>query len=745
MPIRHIQAIFEADGVTFMGKRVLGAVLAAALLSPALAVIPAASASAEPGIISDGSTTTVELGPDGDVSIVTVNGAAIEGPRSAASAALAEAATWSASFGGSDATLRIVDQTPLDGGRTATRLQQSFAGADVYAGQLVVVTDERGALLTISGGLAEVPATSSWRVAAAVARRAASSFGKVTDVKRVVFDESLVGGEADVSRTAWQLDVVNSKGAATRIFFDANTGEELFREQRKHALSRVVCDALNVRTNDDEEMCHADAAARTEASGPLAAGGTFDATQVNEGFETLGRTSKLFEAIGVDLTNLIGRDAGDGHGKQLQLFVRFCPPKSVDTCPMSNAYWLDDMSSSNYTGGVMYAGDGLAASDDVTAHELAHGVTTATSNLVYANEPGAISESLSDVFGELVDQSELLSSEDPAIEDRWYIGEAIKTKEIVGPVRSMSNPTKSFLGAPPSPDRMGSPFWWTKKSDDGGVHINSGVGNKAAYLMGHGGTFRGITVHPLSIHKLTHLYWEVENRLAPSSRYSVLGAQLRAACSELAAAGTDGYTEADCVEVDAAVRATQMTAQRAKVSSSRSTIEIGNRSKLSLTLTDAVKTGDPRVRSGVPVIVESMPITSETWMQLETKKTNAFGEVSFSVRPMVSTKYRVSVPANGPWSATQAELTVKVQPKLSITRVQRGKSILVTGISRPYVQGANVVLQRRAGGHWKTLSESGVAENGEFTLSSTKAGPRDRLRVVRHANGGLAQAVVNVR
>ncbi|MCG3412088.1 M4 family metallopeptidase [Staphylococcus massiliensis] len=128
---------------------------------------------------------------------------------------------------------------------------------------------------------------------------------------------------------------------------------------------------------------------------------------------------------------------------------------------LNNAYW---------NGQYMIFGDGdgqrftsLAASDDVIAHELTHAVTDKTAKLVYQNQPGALNESFSDVFGYFVDDED------------WLMGEDSYTPGQEGDaLRSMSNP-RQFN----QPDHMDR-YQYTSQ-DNGGVHINSGIPNKAAY------------------------------------------------------------------------------------------------------------------------------------------------------------------------------------------------------------------------------------------------------------------------
>jgi len=109
---------------------------------------------------------------------------------------------------------------------------------------------------------------------------------------------------------------------------------------------------------------------------------------------------------------------------------------------------------------------------DVTGHELTHGVTQYTSELVYANESGAMNESMSDIMGKSVqfwakptDINWQLSND-----MNWFI-------------RDMANPN-----AFSQPDTYLGTFWYTGTSDNGGVHTNSGVGNFMYYLLVEGGS-----------------------------------------------------------------------------------------------------------------------------------------------------------------------------------------------------------------------------------------------------------------
>ena len=157
---------------------------------------------------------------------------------------------------------------------------------------------------------------------------------------------------------------------------------------------------------------------------------------------------------------------------------------------------------------------------------------------------------MSDVFGELIDLTDGVGNDTPAV--RWELGEDLPAS--VGVVRDMEDPT--IHG---QPDRTQSTNYYGGTSDNGGVHTNSGVNNKAAFLMTDGGTFNGHTITGLGIDKVARIYYEVDtNLLTSASDYADLGDALRQACTNLV--GTGGITAADCTQVTEAVLAVGMDA-----------------------------------------------------------------------------------------------------------------------------------------------------------------------------------------
>ncbi len=136
----------------------------------------------------------------------------------------------------------------------------------------------------------------------------------------------------------------------------------------------------------------------------------------------------------------------------------------------NNACWGCAGNATTY-----YAGNTSAATDDwntndIVGHEFAHGVTQSSAGLIYYGESGALNESFSDIFGEMVESWSEGNCDYLLAADR----EAI---------RSFINPN-----AYGQPDTYLGDFWYTGDGDNGGVHYNSGVQNHWFYLLSEGGS-----------------------------------------------------------------------------------------------------------------------------------------------------------------------------------------------------------------------------------------------------------------
>jgi Zn-dependent metalloprotease len=187
---------------------------------------------------------------------------------------------------------------------------------------------------------------------------------------------------------------------------------------------------------------------------------------VNEAYDGLGATFNLYWSV-------YDRNSIDGDGMPLLGVVHF----SGD---FANAFW---------DGQYMVFGDGdgdlfnrFTSAIDVMAHELTHGVTQDENDLEYVFQSGALNESISDVFGSLVKQRSLNQMAEQA---DWIIGAGLFTSKVNGVgIRSMKAPGTAYddpvLGKDPQPGHMRN--YVSTWEDNGGVHINSGIPNRAFYL-----------------------------------------------------------------------------------------------------------------------------------------------------------------------------------------------------------------------------------------------------------------------
>jgi Zn-dependent metalloprotease len=174
--------------------------------------------------------------------------------------------------------------------------------------------------------------------------------------------------------------------------------------------------------------------------------------------------------------DVFGRTSIDDRGIELVSSVHF-------RTKLDNAFWNgSQMLYGDGSGQVLKVGS-LTKSLDVIGHELTHGVTQYTAGLEYHDQPGALNESMSDVFGSLVKQRKLKQKADEA---DWLIGAGILVPAIGGvALRSMKDPGTAFPGDP-QPATMANyvhlPADSDPDHDNGGVHINSSIPNRAFYL-----------------------------------------------------------------------------------------------------------------------------------------------------------------------------------------------------------------------------------------------------------------------
>ncbi len=431
--------------------------------------------------------------------------------------------------------LRVMRIQQADQGRSFVRFQQTYQGIPVVGGELIVQVVGPGDIASAGGEvLPDLDLDTTPTVDAETARARAlelirREYGldpdqvEVTEPELWIYNPALLGGPGPrINTLVWRMEVTPVDLLPIREFVlvDAHHGfVALHFNQIDTAKNRVIYD----NQNDHNAGLPGYGPVATEADPPDSS----DSVDAYYAFLYAGYTYDFYSTYH-------GRDSIDNAGMNLISTVRYCP-NAVD-CPYENAFWGFSQ---------MVYGEGFAVEADVVAHEMTHGVTDYESNLFYYMQSGAINEAFSDIWGEFVDQVYDNGASNP-----WVIGEDLLG---YGPFRSLSHPPDYD-----QPDRIGNlDYYYCGLDDDGGVHTNSGVANKAAYLMAAGGTFNTYTVSALGIPKTAKIWYEVQTHLATSgSDYQDLYDLLYQACLNLV--GTSGITSSDCQEVRKATLATEM-------------------------------------------------------------------------------------------------------------------------------------------------------------------------------------------
>jgi cysteine-rich repeat protein len=202
-------------------------------------------------------------------------------------------------------------------------------------------------------------------------------------------------------------------------------------------------------------------------------------------------------------------------------------------CP--NANW--NGTSTNYCTGV--------TGDDTVAHEWGHAYTEYTNNLIYQWQSGALNESYSDIWGEVVDflngrgtdapgglrsdaNCSIFGNGAPSVDNtyRWLSGE--DDPAFGGAIRDLWSPV--CYG---DPGKVTDNEYFCGTADSGGVHSNSGVPNHAFALMVDGGNYNGETITGIGLTKAAHIHWAAQNMLTPASNFLDQADALEAACTSL--------------------------------------------------------------------------------------------------------------------------------------------------------------------------------------------------------------------
>jgi vibriolysin len=390
-------------------------------------------------------------------------------------------------------------------GRTHVRHQQELFGLPVIGGSLVTHHRPDGTLYAVNGqvarpeGLEQAPGLDGESALAQAAEALVSSWETLTDPSLVYVMD--VDGEAWLAWTQG-IQYISREGflEIDQIFADATTGALVARHPKVHGgLYRTISTANNTDNFFFPEPLFEE-------------GGTHSDPIAVKAYDNSGLTYNFYHEV-------FGRDSFDDAGANLNSVVHV----GGDDSPLrNNAAWIGDLLGIPINQMIYGDGDGVnflpfVDAFDVAAHELTHAISGHEAGLVYQNEPGAINETFSDVMAAAAE-----AWVDGGVNtDTWLVGEDIFTPDVEGDaLRYMNDPTKDDVIIPDEDPALISsrdfyPDRYLGEEDNGGVHINSGIGNLAFYLMVEGGKHpqgkTSVEVPALDLERASEIFYHALN------------------------------------------------------------------------------------------------------------------------------------------------------------------------------------------------------------------------------------------
>ena len=416
--------------------------------------------------------------------------------------------------------VRLVRDDTQMPGRRVERADQYYRGVRVFGGDISRLTDDQGVVLSLFGNIYEGidippdPAVSAGAIKATVNRLAGQEQGPQNEPELVV----LPIDDGASFRLAWRMRAVTDGMDVMQYFLDAGSGTLLRQYSDRRSQSSVgrgigvlgdnkkisvsgasgnftARDLLRPPSLETDDMKGDPTRVVNYLNGRLALGATDVAGDTDNNWTDGAVTDahvyagytydyyfKRFGRRGLDNNNIPIRNLGNPVRRTAtdvaQFFNQF-PDFFVNAFYDGNAtvvygvclpqgFTLGGQTWNQFSGAI-----------DIVAHELTHGVTEFTSDLIYRNESGALNEAFSDMMGASVEFF-FQPAGNGDLRSDYLVGEDVVKP---GGLRSMENP--QVFG---DPDHYSKRFLGT--ADNGGVHINSGIANNAFYLAIEGGTNR---------------------------------------------------------------------------------------------------------------------------------------------------------------------------------------------------------------------------------------------------------------
>lgn len=255
-----------------------------------------------------------------------------------------------------------------------------------------------------------------------------------------------------------------------------------------------------------------------------------------------------------------------GHGDYIKSHSKTLSNLKVYVWPgLDNSYFCSEANSYCPTGNSFVVGDNMTEALDVIGHELSHQFLLRDIGLVYADESGAVLEAFADLFGELFENYYTRGGAD------WLMAEKVPGLSSENPMRSLKDPTMHDAAGTShfsksedySKTNNGLPDHYSllvnkndklcdsvMNADNGCVHFNMGILNKAFYLISEGGLHYKVTTRGIGSRKLERIaYRAIMFMINPTDGLADAGKALLSSCRDLAEAKLFDIVDDDCQQV----------------------------------------------------------------------------------------------------------------------------------------------------------------------------------------------------
>ncbi|PFF18072.1 peptidase M4 [Bacillus anthracis] len=512
---------------------------------------------------------------------------------------------------------KVVQKRGAYDGTTLVRMQQIYEGKEVYGHQLTAHVDKKGIIKSVSGESAQNLTQEDLKNPINLSKEDAKQviytkygndikFISDPEVKEVIFVNENNGQASNAYQVTFTAATPNYVSGTYLV--NANNGDMLknmvqesgLKVSEEHVESIEASKKSNVKsltgTGKDDLGIIRTFGISEQSNGTYALADytrgqgieTYDVNYRDISFEDsyypgilATSTSTIFNDPKAVSAHFLAtkvydfykdkykRNSFDNKGKKVVSVVHAWD--SGETNDPKN--WGNAFSANISNISMLIYGDPMVKAFDIAGHEFTHAVTSSESNLEFSGESGAINEVLSDIMGTAIEK--YINNG----EFNWTIGE--QTGLVL---RNMKNPSAvKFINGLPYPDDY-SKYSDLNGEDNEGVHFNSSIINKVAYLIAQGGTQNGVTVNGIGEDKMFDIfYYANTDELNMTSNFS----ELRIACLKVA---TNKYG-ANSIEVEAVQKAFDAAKIKGTVKENEKTAE-NQLPELTVPLTITLRVGD---------------------------------------------------------------------------------------------------------------------------------------------------------